>query len=206
MRGLLHVAFVLSVFLLVPSTAQRKTTSESSGKGLHPSAKFKSVELEGKYTIQVPDDFTVKRIAVSAAAAYAFVAPSPQYTTIQVVVLPRVGITVTDEKTGKFPLPFQCEGGVPESTDYFEIAGSRTVYYGWSVTDNAYECSMNSPCPWPAPPKSRYTTEYVFAVPDDRYCVEFTAMHVGASKNVTGFQGEGKLLRDVIVPSLSPRH
>jgi hypothetical protein len=32
--------------------------------------------------------------------------------------------------------------------------------------DNAYECSMNSPCPLPWPPKSRYTTEYAFAVFD----------------------------------------
>jgi hypothetical protein len=31
-------------------------------------------------------------------------------------------------------------------------------------------------------------------------------MHDGPSKKVAGFQGEGKLLRDLVAPSLAPIH
>ena len=205
MRGLLQAPFILSVLLLVPVVAQRGTTSKSLDKGLPHSSKFKSVQLEGQYTVQVPEDFAVKRIG-GASPSYAFVAPSPQYTTVQVVVMRRAGIMLMDEKTGRFRMPVQCDGALPPLTDYFRISGNREAYYGWRVTDYAYECTMNSPCPLPTPPESRYMTEYAFAVLDEQYCVEFTAMHFGSSGKVTGFEGDGKLLRDVIVPSLSLRH
>lgn len=116
------------------------------------------------------------------------------------------GIIPMDKNTGRFQLPFQCDGGLPPLTAYFEISGNRDVYYGWSVIDNAYECSMNSPCPLPVSPTSRYTTEYAFAVLDETSCVEFTGMHDGPSKKITGFEGDGKLLRDIIVPSLQSLH
>jgi hypothetical protein len=79
------------------------------------------------------------------------------------------------------------------------------VYYGWSVVDNAYECTMNSKCPLSWPPESRYTTQYAFAVFDklNDSIVEFTGSHDGPSKEVTGFEGDGKSLRDTIVPSLT---
>jgi hypothetical protein len=41
---------------------------------------------------------------------------------------------------------------------------------------------------------------------DENSCVEFTGMHDGPSKKVTGFEGDGKLLRDIIVPSLQSFH
>jgi hypothetical protein len=93
---------------------------------------LKSVELEGKYTIQVPDYFTVERVdrAATAVPMYFFNAPKPQYTTIQVFVLPRAGIIPIDKETGRFQLPFECDGGLPPLTAYFEISGNRDVYYG----------------------------------------------------------------------------
>jgi hypothetical protein len=162
------------------------------------------VELDGKYTIQVPGYFTLGRVdgAATAVPMYFFNAPNLHYTTIQVLVLPRDGIIPIDKSTGRFQSPFQCVGGLPPLTDYFEISGNREVYYGWSVVDNAYECTMNSPCPLPVSPKSRYSTEYAFAILDENSCVEFTGMNNGQSEKVTGFEGDGKLLRDIIVPSL----
>jgi hypothetical protein len=79
------------------------------------------------------------------------------------------------------------------------------VYYGWSVVDNASQCTMNSKCPlsWPLEPRS--TTQYAFAVfdkPNDSI-VEFTGSHDGPSKEVTGFERDGESLRDTIVPSLT---
>jgi hypothetical protein len=88
---------------------------------------------------------------------------------------------------------------------YFTISGNRDVYYEWNVVDNAYECSMNSPCPLPVPPKSRYTAWYVFTVYDkpNNSIIEFSGAHTGSSDKATGFEGDGKLLRDTIVPSLT---
>ncbi len=207
MRGPLQLLFVLLV-LLVCSVAQKSAAPVLPKNGVHRPPKLKPVELEGKYTIQVPDYFALKRVdgAATAVPMYSFYAPTPHHTTIQVSVLPRAGIIPIDKKTGRFQLPFECDGGLPPLTDYFEISGNRDVYYGWSVFDNAYECSMNSPCPLPWPPKSRYTTQYAFAVLDENSCLEFTGRHSGPSKKVTGFEGDGKLLRDIIVPSLRSVH
>jgi hypothetical protein len=205
MRGPLQIPFFLLV-LLTCSVAPDECFPQLPDKGVHRPLKLKVVELEGKYTIQVPDYFTAVKRREGAGAVYLFNAPSPHYTTVQVIVLPRVGIMLIDQKTGKFNLPFQCDGGLPPLTDYFQISGNRDAYYGWTVTDYAYECTMNSPCPASVPPKSRYMTQYAFAVLDDHSCLEFTAMLFGPSKSVTGFEGDGKLLRDIIVPSLSSRH
>lgn len=81
------------------------------------------------------------------------------------------------------------------------------MYYGWSVGDNTLECSMNSPCPVSVPPELRYGVRYVFVMfdkPHDAF-VEFTGDFLGPNKEVSGFEGDGKLLRCAIVPSLSSR-
>jgi hypothetical protein len=109
-----------------------------------------------------------------------------------------------DERTGLFRLPVGVNGGLP-LTDCFKITEDRYAYYGWSVCDQAYERTMNSPCPHAAPLQSRYITQYVFAVFDkpSHSVVEFTGINFGPSKEVTAFAGDGKLLRELIVPSLS---
>lgn len=159
---------------------------------------------------------------IAAAPIYFFNAPPPDYTTIQVEVLPYGGGIPINKDTGKLvapatgpltceiePLPdpaaLQAIGGTPPLTRYFTLPDDTDVYYGCTVTDNAYECSMNSPCPLPVRRESRYTTEYAFAVFDKetRLIVEFTGSNDGPSKKVTGFEGDGKLLRDTIVPSLT---
>jgi hypothetical protein len=203
-----HILVLILILSVCCVSASQSSAPPTSNPPKESDYKLKSVELDGKYTIQVPNYFTVGRVdrAATAVPMYFFDAPKPHYTTIQVSVLPRAGIIAIDKKTGRFQLPFGCDGGLPPLTDYFEISGNRDVYYGWSVVDNAYECTMNSPCPLHWPPKSRYTTEYAFAVLDENSCLEFTGMHSGPSKKVTGFEGDGKLLRDIIVPSLRSLH
>jgi hypothetical protein len=170
--------------------------------------KLKSVELDQKYTIAVPDGFTVHRMSerVTSVSFYVLDGP-PSHDTIHVSVLPYFSVIPLDEKTGLFRLPVGVDGG-PLLTDYFKITEDRYVYYGWSVYDQAYECSMNSPCPHATPPQSRYMTQYAFAVFDkpNHSVVEFTAIHYGSLKEVTTFEGDGKLLRELIVPSLSAIH
>ena len=180
-----------------------------SGVPARAASKLKSVELDGKYTIKIPDDFTVARISdqIAAVPIYFFKVVPPHYTTIQVSISPYAAIIPIDNETGKFKLPLGADNGTP-LTNYFTTSGNRDVYYGWSVVDNAYECTMNSKCPLPWPPQSRYTTWYAFAVFDkpNNSIVEFTGSHDGPSKKVTGFEGDGKLLRDTIVPSLTSIH
>jgi len=189
-------------------------------------SRLKPVELAGKYKVQIPDCFTMGRVANFAAVSiYFFNAPPPDSTTIQVEVLPYAGEININKDTGKLvaaatgdltceveslqdPVALGADGGTPPLTRYFTIADNRDVYYGCTVFDKAYECTMNSPCPslpWPPKSKSRYTTEYAFAVFDKetRLIVEFTGSHDGPSKKVIGFKGDGRLLRDTIVPSLT---
>jgi len=173
-NNILVLILILSVSCV---SASQSFAPPASNPPKESDYKLKSVELDGKYTIQLPNYFTVGRVDTTATAVpmYSFDARKPHYTTIRVSVLPRAGIIPIDKKTGRFQLPFECDGGLPPLTDYFEISGNRDVYYGWSVVDNAYECTMNSPCPLPWPPKSRYTTEYAFAVFDKeaRSIIEF---------------------------------
>jgi|HubBroStandDraft_6_1064221.scaffolds.fasta_scaffold01963_11 hypothetical protein len=187
-------------------------------------SRLKPVELARKYKIQIPDCFTMGRVAneIAVVPIYFFNAPPPDSTTIQVEVLPYAGEIPINKDTGKLvapatgpltceieslpdPVALSADGGTPPLTRHFTLADDRDVYYGCTATDNAYECSMNSPCPLPWPPKSRYTTEYAFAVFDKetRLIVEFTGSHDGPLKKVTGFKGDGRLLCDTIVPSLT---
>jgi hypothetical protein len=57
----------------------------------------------------------------------------------------------------------------------------------------------------PQPPELRYYTQYVFAVPDKNNgkIVEFTVPGVGCSEKVQDFEGDRKLLREIVVPSLT---
>jgi hypothetical protein len=171
--------------------------------------KLKSVELDNKYTIQVPEYFTMHRISksITRVPAYYFQAARPHFTTIHVELLPYDFVVSADAITGLLELPAAI-GNSPPLTGYFQPQQNRYAYFGWSVIDRRYECTMNSPCPHSTPFGSRYMAEYAFAVFDkpDHSVVEFTAMQMGPSKKVTGFQGDGKLLRDVIVPSLTSIH
>lgn len=170
--------------------------------------KIKWVKLDDKYTIQVPEYLTPHRIADRATSvpSYWFDAVPPPRSTIQVFVLPYSVVIPLDENTGLFKLPIGINGSGP-LTAYFKIRENLYAYYGLSVVDEAYECTMNSPCPHPTQRGPRYTTWYTFAVFDkpNGSIVEFMGSFASASK-MTEFRGDGKLLRDVIVPSLTSFH
>jgi hypothetical protein len=191
------------VFAFIWTAATPTLTAQATRKDGRPKSRLNWVELDGKYKIQVPEDFTLGRISdkMTAVPAFYFNAKPPDHTSIQVFLLPMTGVYQTDPKTGR---P-QIEMDGAALSRYFEISGGMVVYYGWNVDDNAYECTMNTPCPVPVPRKLRYGTLYVFAAFDNthRTIVEFRGDHLGATQNVTNLEGDGKLLRNVIVPSLS---
>jgi hypothetical protein len=216
---------VLTFVLCLCGIASGQNSSHATPSTAAPcGSRVKPVELAGKYKIQIPECFTMGRVAngIAAVPIYFFNEPPPDSTTIQVEVLPYVGEIPINKDTGKLvasasgdltceveslqdPVALRADGGTPPLTRYFTLADNIDVYYGCAVIDNAYECSMNSPCPLPVRRESRYTTEYAFAVFDKetRLIVEFTGSHYGPSKKVTGFKGDGKLLRDTILPSLT---
>jgi len=184
----LTLAFICQIAVSQnPTSQQQRSTAQATPQ-------LKWVELDGKYKIQVPADFTLGRIdpKITSVPAFYFNASPTGPTSIQVEVLPYAGEIPINKVTGKLVAPatgdLTCEdeslshptalravGGTPPLTRYFTIADNRDVYYGCTVIDNAYECSMSSPCPLPWPPKSRYTTEYAFAVFDKeaRSIIEF---------------------------------
>ena len=206
-----NIHFLVPILMLAMChvAASPSSAPEGSKAPARSALKLKSVELDNKFTIQVPDYFTVHQISdrIAAAPTYSFSAAEPHYTTIQVSVLPYSSVIPINEKTRLFKLPIGVNGS-PLLTAYFKIREDQYVYYGWSVSDQAYECTTNSPCPHPTPRQSRYMTQYAFAVFDkpNNSVVEFTGIVFGPSKKVAGFKGDGKLLRDVIVPSLTSIH
>ena len=82
------------------------------------------------------------------------------------------------------------------------------MYYRWTVDDNAYDCTMNSICPHDVAPQRRYTVGYHFVILDNpnNSTIEFTGVQDRPSKEVAGFEGIGKLLREIVIPSLTPIH
>jgi hypothetical protein len=217
-----HLALVLAFISQI--AVSQNPASQAQRSAAHAARKLKWVELDGKFKIQVPAEFTLGRIdpKITSAPTYYFNASPPDHTSVQVDLLPYAGEIPLNKVTGKLvgpsngdliceveslpdPTALRAEGGTPPLTRYFTIADNRDVYYGCAVTDNAYECSMNSPCPLPVRRESRYTTEYAFAVFDKEagLIVELTGSHDGPSKRVRGFKGDGRLLRDTIVPSLT---
>lgn len=180
---------------------------------------FKRVDLERKYSIEIPDNFSPQRIPANVAAVPIYRLDAQ--TTIEVEILPYSGLVPVDAETGKLVPPatgdLLCElsdsppdptklavDAGPPLTRYFKIQEDRDVYYGCAVIDNAYECTSHSACPHPVAPATRYTATYAFAVFDKpkQLIIQFTGSHDGPSKRITRFEGDGKLLRDRIVPSL----
>jgi len=205
MRKVHLLAPILMLAMSQPAASQ-SSESQGSNATARSAFKLKSVELDHQYTIEVPDDFTVNRLPDRFTAAPYYNLSAPSHLTISVVVLSHVVVAI-DEKTGLLKLPIGGNGS-PLLTAYFKIREGLYAYYGWDVTDEAYECTMNSPCPHATSPEVRYTTQYVFTVFDkpNNTFVRFTVLHSGPSKKVTEFQGDGKLLREIIVPSVTPIH
>jgi hypothetical protein len=194
------LAFISQIAPAEHFTVQLPRTLGQSASGL------KWVELDGKFKIQVPDDFTPGRVSktITSTPAYYFNARPPRNTSIQVLLLPYQQISQLDDATGRIILPIEFDRTPLKG--YFKISRNKYVYYGWSTGDNTLECSMNSPCPLPVPQERRYGTRYLFVIfdkPHDTF-IEFTGDFWGPNEQVGGFEGDGRLLRDVIVPSLTP--
>ena len=66
-----------------------------------PVSKLKWVELDGKYKIQVPRDFTLGRVSktITTVPAFYFNAAPPSNTSIQVFLLPYQEILQLDDTT-----------------------------------------------------------------------------------------------------------
>lgn len=207
------VHYLLSILILAMghSVAGQDSARNDSKPSARAILTLKSVELADTYKIQVPDNLIGGRASdkVSMYPAYVFHA-YPRYIDINVMVLPYsfaegYGLVPINEEAGLFKLPFSINGSNP-LTACFKMPGGGYAYYGWSTGDTAYDCTMNSPCPHRTDRSSRYHTQYTFVVFDkgSDSIIEFTGLYVGASKRVKGFHGDGRLLREVIVPSLSP--
>ncbi len=87
---------------------------------------------------------------------------------------------------------------------HFTISGERDVCYEVSVEDASADCTMNQICPPPGTPP--FTAWYKFEYYDKlkKTMVTFEAAEHVPSENFQGFVGIGKLLRYVVVPSLTP--
>lgn len=172
---------------------------------------LKSIELADTYKIQVPASLEVGRSFAFSVPAYNFREYNPRGDIVfDVLVLPysptvaAYRLVPIDEATGLFELPFTVGGS--KLTTYFKMPDGNYVYYDWNTTDSAYMCTMNSSCPVRTSPNSRYYTVYEFVVFDKRRdsIIDFFGYSFGPSKHVKRFTGVGKLLREVIVPSLQP--
>ena len=196
------------LFAICPSLGAQRSTPSTDAAVTPAAPKLKSVELDHQYTIEVPNYFTVhgaQPIPHSSTGGTETLLDGGPSHQISVYLLPYSRYSAfkipTDEKTGRVKLPVSVDGG-PLLTAFFKIRGGLYAYFGWRVNDLTKDCTMNTPCPHWVPPKSRYMTEYAFVVFDPPHIVEFRAVHGGPSENVAALEGDGKLLREVIVPSL----
>jgi hypothetical protein len=105
---------------------------ERSKAPVQPTLKLKSVELDNKYTIQVPESFAPRELNGRGIRGSVFVFGTN--TTIQVVVLPYSYVIPIDEKTGLFKLPIGVNNS-PLLTRSFKIHENQYVYYGWKFEE-----------------------------------------------------------------------
>src|ERR1700722_8225363 len=127
----------LTLAFICQIAVSQNPTSQAQRSTSRAKPKLKWVELDDKYKIQVPDDFTLGRIdpTIASVPAFYFNASPPDQTSVQVFLLPKAGIYQTDPNTG---IP-QIEIDKTSLKRYFKISEGIVVYYGWSVVDNAYE-------------------------------------------------------------------
>jgi len=212
---------VKSTNIVPVGAVSASATASSTSATVSPEAAFptasnvKAVELEGKYSIQVPSEFEVDRVKNSF---YRFTSTAGgKWRTFQIALLPYsvngdstlTGCKVSAEfDKGDIAAPIYCDesGEGNDFVDYFPIPGNLYVRYAWSVDDNSQECTANSPCPYPVTPASRYSVYYYFVVPDKAHdtIVEFEAPDAfqQPTREVNGFEGIASALRDTIIPSL----
>ena len=191
-----------------PVTTKSQSPTSTSG------VKTKSINLAGKYTVNVPVDFTVTEVSKAITKIPVYSLGSPDGHNISISVhsytsaesqVPGDCVVSKSFDTGTLAAPIFCEG--LNLVDSFTISGNRYVKYGTVVSDTSLDCTMNSPCPVKVSAETRYSKEYVFAVPDKsrNTIIEFFAGDAsrGSSNSVKGFEGISATLRNVIIPSLT---
>jgi hypothetical protein len=207
-----HSIIIIPALTLIACLIVEAQDSPHESSRLSAQSTLRLVELVHTYRIQVPDDLALVGFfdgTTRQSSVPEYIFRGPHYRGIDVMVLPykseidTYGLIPINEETGIFKLPFSINGSNPLAA-YFKTAKGGYVYYGWSTGDTAYACTMNTPCPHRTERSSRYQTIYTFVVFDkaNDCIIEFTGYSYGPSKNVTEFQGDGKVLHDIIVPSL----
>ncbi len=196
-----------------PTKASADLTSSPPSNGPYQSTK--TVNLAGRYSVEVPIDFAVSEVPqnITNVPNYAFqdsnsnqfsVALLP-YMSAQSQVPGQCAVSTTYD-TGVVSAPVFCEGLI--LTNWFAIPNGLIAKYASRVTDMTTQCSMNSPCPLNVPQETRYAVDYVFLIPDKarQTLVEFFAGDAARlpSSQVQGFKGIAILLHDTIIPSLRP--
>ena len=188
---------------LLASTPQSNLRSQST----------KTVNLAGKYSIEVPIDFSVAEVPGNITDVPNYTFQDSNSDQFSVALLPYVSAksqiagkcaVSTTYDTGVISAPVFCEGLI--LTNWFTISGGLVVKFDTRVADLTTQCTMNSPCPVKVPPDSRYAVDYVFLIPDKetQTLVEFFAGDAARipSGQAQGFKGVAVLLHDSIIPSL----
>ena len=196
----LLLALAMLLLLNISSSVQEDSGRQAGGTASPPQnmQNMKWIQLGyDDYKIQVPGDFKVHKRGISRWPEYAFERWKP--------TLQRFDVTLTpyfDELYAP-----SCDDG-DASCGSFEITGQRRVYFRGESDDLSDECTMNSTCTVPA--DARYSFTYSFVIPDKSHntLIEFRAADAArsASSKVDGPQGIGLLLRETIIPSLTPLH
>lgn len=202
---------------LQPQQTPAKIATElaSSPPSNRPFQSTQTVDLAGKYSIDVPNNFSVTAVPpnITNVPNYAFqdsnsnqfnVALLP-YLSAESQIPGQCAVSKTYED-GVVSAPVFCEDLI--LTSWFTISNGLVAKYASRVTDMTTQCSMNSPCPVKVPKNSRYSVDYVFLVPDKerQTLVEFFSGDAARipSSQVQGFKGVAVLLHDLIIPSLRP--
>lgn len=176
---------------------------------------IKKVSIADKYTIEIPEDFTLHENLSSATTTVPiYRIETSNGSSFDVVVHPYIVssslipgkcVVSTEFDTGTASAPIFCEG--QELTNLFTISEDRAVKYGSVISDLSLLCTANSPCPVEITPETRYSTTYVFVITDKSLdtILEFYAGDAfrGPTNEMDGFEGLGAVLYNSIIPSLS---
>lgn len=169
---------------------------------------LKPYHLFQHYTIHIPDDVQIRPVGPNAAVEHTvYLMTAPNGETAAVFQHPFL------MEDGTEPAPcglvdranhassIECDGMVLTQTaqlppDFLLAFGSRSI-------DLAYACTVLSPCPRDIPPESRYASDYVFVVMDDRRTTLLEWFISAAHSDVGDKRGIVAILRNTVLPSLT---
>jgi hypothetical protein len=179
---------------------------------------IKKVSIADKYTIEIPEGFTLHENLSSATTTVPIyrieTSNGPSFDVVvhpyivSSALVPGKCVVSTEFDAGETSAPIFCEG--QELTDLFTISEDRAVKYGSVTSDLSLLCTANSPCPVDVAPETRYSTTYVFVIADKSLdtILEFYAGDAfrGTTNEMDGFEGLGAVLYNSIIPSLAAKN